>query len=198
MGAASLPPVRTSKRGRFSVLAFPRKILVGAVVLLGVPVASVSCSPSGETEQDATASNEGSPAIQGTYSLVSRELPDGTTLTPPRIMGLLTYTQTHRSITVFGEDASGKFFAMRGASYTLSPTEYTETVLFRATNLSASASDRTEIDYDVPAQPLSTPATVTGNRIEFRVPDEPVFAFEGATVVATQEGQFVDTWERVR
>jgi hypothetical protein len=39
---------------------------------------------------------------------------------------------------------------------------------------------------------------MTGNRIEFRFPDEPVFAFEGATMVATQEGQFVDTWERVR
>lgn len=180
------------------MLAFPRQNLVGAVVLIGVSVALVSCSPSGETEQSAAASNEDSPTIQGTYRLVSRELPDGTIVTPPQIMGLLTYTQTHRSITVAGEDASGKFFAMRAATYTLSPTEYTETVLFRATNLSASASDRTQIDYDVPAQPLSTPVTVAGDRIEFRVPDEPVFAFEGTTMIATQEGQFVDTWERVR
>lgn len=113
-------------------------------------------------------------------------------------MGLLSYAQTHRSIAVVGEDSSGKFFAIRGATYTLSPTEYTETVLFRATNLSASASDRTQIDYDVPAQSVRTPVTVAGNRIEFRVPDEPVFAFEGTTMIATQEGRFVDTWERVR
>lgn len=85
---------------------------------------------------------------------------------------------------------------MRGATYTLSPTEYTETVLFRATNLSAS--DRTQIDYDVPAQSMRAPVTVAGNRIEFRLPDEPVFAFEGTTMIATQEGRFVDTWERVR
>jgi hypothetical protein len=159
-----------------SVLAFPRQMLFGAVVLIGVSAALVSCSPSGETGQSAAASNEDSPAIQGTYRLVSRDLPDGTIVTPPQIMGLLSYTQTHRSINVAGQDASGKFFARRAATYTISPTEYTETVLFRATNLSASASDRTQIDYDVPAQPVSAPVTVTGDRIEFRVPNEPVFA----------------------
>lgn len=178
------------------MLAFPRKVYLG--VLFGASISFAACSPSGETEQPATASGEDSPTIQGTYRLVSRELPDGTTVTPPGIMGLLTYTQTHRSITVVGEDDSGKFFAMRVATYTLSPTEYTETVLFRATNLSADASDRTHIDYDVPAAPVTAPVTATGDRIEFRVPDEPVFAFEGTTMVATQEGRFVDTWERVR
>jgi len=180
------------------VLAIPGRMLFGAVVFVGGSVALVSCSPSGETEQRAAASNEALPTIQGTYILVSRELPDGTRSTPPQIVGLLTYAQTHRSITVVGEDASGKFFAMRGATYTLSPTEYTETVLFRATNLSGSVSDRTQIDYDVPAQSVRAPVTVAGNRIEFRVPGEPVFAFEGTKMTATQEGRFVDTWERVR
>jgi hypothetical protein len=40
---------------------------------------------------------------------------------------------------------------------------------------------------------VSAPVTVTGDRIEFRVPNEPVFAFEGTTMIATREGQFVDT-----
>ena len=180
------------------MLASPRRMLFGAVVLIGVSVALVSCSPSGETAQRAAAAVEDPPTIQGTYRLVSRELPDGTMLTPPEIMGLLAYARTHRSITVVGEDSAGKFFAMRGATYTLSPTEYTETVLFRATNLSASPSGRTQVDYAVPAQPVRAPVTVAGDRIEFRVPDEPLFAFEGSTMIATQEGRFVDTWERVR
>jgi len=180
------------------VLAFPRQMLFGTAVLIGAFVVLGSCSPSGETEQSAAASNEDSPTIQGTYRLVSRELTDGTIVTPPKVMGLQIYTETHRSITVAGEDASGKYFAMRVATYTLSPTEYTETVLFRASNLSGSSPDRTQIDYDVPAQPVTAPVTVAGNRIEFRLPDEPVLAFEGTTVIATHEGQFVDTWERVR
>jgi hypothetical protein len=32
------------------------------------------------------------PSIEGTYKLLSRKLPDGTTLSPPNIMGLFTYT----------------------------------------------------------------------------------------------------------
>ncbi|HSM36104.1 MAG TPA: hypothetical protein VK837_06875 [Longimicrobiales bacterium] len=180
------------------MLAFPRRLLFGAVVFVGVSVVLASCTPAGETEQRAAASDEDSPTIEGTYRLVSRALPDGTILTPPQVMGLLTYAQTHRSITVVGEDSAGKFFAMRGATYTLTPTEYSEDVLFRATNLSANASDRTQIDYGVPAQPVKAPVTVAGDRIEFRLPGEPAFAFAGATMIATQEGRFVDTWERVR
>lgn len=179
-------------------MRFPRWLLLSALVPLVVPLALSSCTGSGDAEQRAMSSSEGAPNIQGTYRLLSRELPDGTILTPPQIMGLLTYTETHRSITVVGEDALGKFFAMRGATYTLSPTEYSETVLFRATNLSAGSSDRTRIDYDVPGSTLSTPVTVAGDRIEFELADEPVFKFEGATLTATHEGQFVDTWERVR
>ena len=36
------------------------------------------------------------PSIAGTYRLVSRQLPDGTMLRPPEVMGLFTYTRTHR------------------------------------------------------------------------------------------------------
>ncbi len=178
--------------------AFPRQMLFGPAIVIGAYVALGSCSPSGEPEQSAAASNEDSPTIQGTYRLVSRELPDGTIVRPPQVMGLQIYTETHRSITVTGEDAAGKFFAMRVAAYTLTPAEYTETVLLRASNLSGSPPDRTQIDYDVPAQPVTSPVTVAGNRIEFRLPDEPMFAFEGTTLIATQEGRFVDTWQRVR
>jgi len=178
------------------VSAIPRPMLFGSAMLIATIAVLGSCNPRGETEQRAATSTEASPAIQGTYRLVSRELPDGTILTPPQIMGLQTCTETYRSISVTGEDASGKFFAMRAATYTLSPTEYTETVLFRATNLSSP--DRTHIDYDVPTQPVTAPVTVAGDRIEFRLPDEPVFAFEGTTATATHEGRFVDTWERVR
>ena len=33
------------------------------------------------------------PSIEGTYKLISRQLPDGTMLRPPDIMGLFTYTR---------------------------------------------------------------------------------------------------------
>ena len=46
------------------------------------------------------------PSIEGTYQLISRKLPDGTMLSPPDIMGLFTYTKTHRNfhISTTGEN----------------------------------------------------------------------------------------------
>jgi hypothetical protein len=49
------------------------------------------------------------PSIEGTYRLVSRQLPDGTVLKPPDIMGLLTYTKSHRNFNIVWKDATGKF-----------------------------------------------------------------------------------------
>ena len=57
------------------------------------------------------------PSIEGTYQLVSRTLPDGTVLKPPDIMGLFTYTKTHRNFNIVIKDAMGKFY-----SYSLVPT----------------------------------------------------------------------------
>jgi len=49
------------------------------------------------------------PSIEGTYKLSSRKLPDGTVLKPPDIMGLLTYTKSHRNFNIVWKDATGKF-----------------------------------------------------------------------------------------
>jgi len=71
------------------------------------------------------------PSIEGTYQLVSRKLPDGTVLKPPDIMGLFTYTKTHRNFNIVIKDAMGKFYSYSLVStYKLTPTEYSETRLF--------------------------------------------------------------------
>jgi hypothetical protein len=71
------------------------------------------------------------PTIEGTYALVSRKLPDGTMQRAPEIMGLLTYTKSHRNFNVIWKDATGKIFSYSLAStYKLTPTEYSETILF--------------------------------------------------------------------
>jgi hypothetical protein len=48
------------------------------------------------------------PSIEGTYRLVSRQFRDGTTLKPPEVMGLFTYTKTHRNFNIVRKDATGK------------------------------------------------------------------------------------------
>jgi hypothetical protein len=37
------------------------------------------------------------PSIEGTDRLISRQTPDGTRLRPPEVIGLFTYTKTHRN-----------------------------------------------------------------------------------------------------
>src|SRR5206468_12254473 len=52
------------------------------------------------------------PSIEGTYKLVSRELPNGTKQGPPDVLGLLTYTKEYRNFNVYWKDASGKSFSV--------------------------------------------------------------------------------------
>jgi hypothetical protein len=136
------------------------------------------------------------PSIEGTYKLISRQFPDGTMLRPPEIMGLWMYTKTHRNLNVIRKDAMGKFASFSIAStYTLTGTEYRETVLF---NIRTDQIGGKDIVYDLSGQPRNVPVTVDGRRIQFTLPVEGrVLVFEGNKITATAEGNAnVDIWEK--
>ena len=136
------------------------------------------------------------PSIEGTYQLVSRTLPTGTALKPPDIMGLFTYTKTHRNFNIVIKDATGKFYSYSLVStYKLTPAEYSETRLFSILNDQVGGKD---IVYDLSGKTQSVPVKIEGGRIEFKPPfDPPVLVFEGNKMTATLEGGFVDVWEKV-
>ena len=65
-------------------------------------------------------------SIEGTYQLVARKLPDGTRMKAPDIMGLLTFTKTHRNFNIVWKDKDGKYFSYSVvSSYELTESEYT-------------------------------------------------------------------------
>ena len=136
-------------------------------------------------------------SIEGTYKLISRQLPDGTMLRPPDIMGLFTYTKTHRNFNVIWKDAQGKFFSYSIVStYKLTPAEYSETILFSILNDQIGGK---EIVYDLSGKTQSVPVKMEGGRIQFKFPfDPPSGVFEGNKLTATAEGRFVDFWEKVQ
>jgi hypothetical protein len=137
------------------------------------------------------------PSIEGTYTLTSRQLPDGTRLSPPDIMGLWTYTKTHRNFNIVQKDAAGKFRSFSLVStYTLTATEYTETLLFSIRTDQIGGKD---IVYDLSGQTRSAPVTVAGGRLQFKLPFEPrALVFEGNKITATAEDNAnVDIWEKV-
>ena len=91
------------------------------------------------------------PSIEGTYQLVSRKLPDGTMLHPPVLMGLWTYTKSHRNFNFVRQDAAGKFNSYSLVStYTLTATAYSETLLFSILNEQIFGKD---IVYDLSEDP---------------------------------------------
>jgi hypothetical protein len=136
------------------------------------------------------------PTIEGTYQLVSRKLPDGTMQRPPEIMGLLTYTKSHRNFNVVWKDANNKFFSYSLVStYTLTPTEYRETIIFSILNDQIGGQD---IVYDLSGKTQRVPVTIDGGRLQFKLPfDPPSVVFEGDRMTATAEGRFVDVWQKV-
>jgi hypothetical protein len=135
------------------------------------------------------------PSIEGTYKLISRQMPDGTMLRPPETIGLFTYTKTHRNFNILQKGATGQWASFSVVStYTLSPTEYTETLLYSVRTDLASGKDPV---YDLSGETRSAPVTVTGGRLEFKAPFEPpTFVFEGGRLTATRDGR-VDIWEKV-
>ena len=108
------------------------------------------------------------PSIEGTYQLTARKLPDGTMLNPPAIMGLNTYTKSHRTFNVVQKDATGKFFSSFNVStYTLTAIEYSETRLFSVRDDQIRGKD---IVYNLSSETRSAPVTVDGGRIQFKDP----------------------------
>ncbi len=136
------------------------------------------------------------PSIEGTYKLISRKLPDGTMLSPPDIMGLFTYTKTHRSFNIVQKDAAGKFRSFTVVStYKLTATEYSETLLFSILHDQIGGK---EIVYDLSGKTQSVPVKMEGGRIQFKPPfDPPSLVFEGNKITATRDGR-VDVWEKVQ
>ena len=140
-------------------------------------------------------------SIEGTYELVSRDLPDGSKQMPPNIAGMQTYTKDYRNFNVFWKAADGKSVSLSYvAKYRLTPKEYQETPIYWMSNNLGNAG----VSYQAPAEKSQTkPVIMKGQRIEFQIPGEPpVIVFEGNDMTATAKDAggkllFVDHWKKV-
>lgn len=70
-------------------------------------------------------------SIEGTYMLVGRKLPYGTMVKPPDVMGMITMQGAYKHVNVFWKGPNGEPFSWSMVSrYRLTPTEFSETLLF--------------------------------------------------------------------
>jgi hypothetical protein len=133
--------------------------------------------------------------VEGTWKLVMRKLPDGTTQAPPAVLGAYTSYKGLQNLNVFWHTPEGKPASFsRISTYKMSGTEYTETLLFTAMD-DGSGKPTT---YNLTGATESTPVTREGGRLAFKLPfGEPSVVHEDDKMTATLEGQFVDYWERI-
>jgi hypothetical protein len=146
----------------------------------------------------ATALAAGVPSIAGSYGLVKRVLPDGTVLTPPVVVGLMTYTKEYRNFNVGWTDKTGKHASISlVVRYDLTPTKYCEhPVFFLDNNVGIEG-----MSYEAPKEKGAecSAVTVKGSSVSFAIKGEPVVLdFNGDRVTATAKGLFTDYWQRVR
>jgi hypothetical protein len=135
-------------------------------------------------------------SIEGTYKLVSRDLPNGIKQSPPDVLGLMTFTKKYRNFNIYIKDASGKLFSISAiTAYSLTEKEYSEKNIYYMVNDEGS----TGASYDLSGLTATSPVSIKDKRIEFQLPlhGEPVVVFEGDKFTATRKGAFIDYWERV-
>ena len=137
-------------------------------------------------------------AIEGSWKLVSRTLPDGNMVSAPDLQGLLTFSKGYRHISVVfrtPDGTMGSFSAL--AAYEISGSEYQETRLFRVFDNPASGPG---VDYQTSGASKTVPVQKQGRSIRIKAPFDPVtWSFDGNKMQAiADDGSFTDTWERVR
>jgi hypothetical protein len=134
--------------------------------------------------------------VDGSWKLVMRKLADGTTVTPPAVLGAYTIHHGLQNLNVFWHTPEGKPASYaRISTYKMSDSDYSETVLFIASDDGSGKAPT----YNLTGNTETTPVTRQGSRIAFQLPfGEPSAVFEGDKFTATLQGQFVDYWERVR
>jgi hypothetical protein len=135
-------------------------------------------------------------ALEGSYRLVKRVLPNGKEVKYPHIVGFMTYTATERSFNIMWKDAKGTPVSLSLiAGYTLSGGKYCEKpVYWMQNNMGVPG-----IFYDWPKEKSQCAEVATdASSTSFDVPGEPErIRFTRDGFVATAKDMWTDTWKRV-
>jgi len=170
-----------------------RRVWKGTFVLVGLGFAALSLARVASAADPTKA-----PSIDGTYRLVERDLPDGTKVQPPEVIGLQSLSHGYRNFNITWHDADGKRTSISCvATYALTAKEYTETSVYYMYNDEASGKP---ISYGFSEPAKSSPVAVKDGRISFTFPNngEPAVVFDAHGFTATRAGAFVDHWVKVK
>jgi hypothetical protein len=164
-------------------------LLVGAVL-----AAALIALPAAAQEQT---NAPAMPDITGNYILVSRDLPDGKTVSPPEVTGFLSLTGKYRNFNVMWKDPAGKMVSISYVcEYMLTPATYTEKpIMWIMTNEAGPE----KVSYAIPPDKgKPNPVTLKDGAVSFPISGEPpVVTYTSDGMTATAAGQFTDHWKKV-
>ena len=167
-----------------------------------VLVAAVQSGCSGEaaqTERPGLGNAEPQNALMGSYRLTARDLPDGSRLEPPEVVGYMTYLADVRHFHISGLGPDGERFSVNFvATYELSDSEYTETTILEVAHNSPPG---TGVAYNPEPSSFRVPVSQEQGRLGLAFRDGesgPILTFTDEGLTAEQSGEFVDHWVRVR
>jgi len=135
-------------------------------------------------------------ALVGSYRLTKRMAKDGTEVTGPTVIGIMTFTKTHRTVILKwnapdGEPVSISFIA----TYTLSGGKYCESVVYgEQSNLGAPG-----VSYDTPStSPTCTAALTDASGLAFDVPNEKLRLRVTRAGIHATTPRWTDHWTKVK
>ena len=157
------------------------------LLILGALLVSVSFS--------AISHSEDFTSIEGTYMLKSRELQDGTILTPPAVAGLYNIGGGYMSFNLAVKDNKGNIILRSAlATYTISGSTYAVKLFFTAEN------DGTGIKYDFSKRSGSSEMMMSGGNVEMQIPlsDNIYGSFGPDSLTVMKSGEYIDKWVKVK
>ena len=134
-------------------------------------------------------------SIEGTYVLESRQLPDGTILTPPAIAGLYNVSGGYVNFNLAVKDNEGNVSSRSSiATYTISDSTYTEEAIYSAGN------DGTGMKYDFTKKSGSSEMVMLDGKVKLEFPlTESIYgSFGPNSLTAMKSGKFIDKWVKVK
>ena len=141
------------------------------------------------------------PCIEGTYKLLHRELPDGSSVFPPVLKGLFTYTGEYRNFSIVWKDEDDNYYSETYvARYKITDSQYSETSEYMFVNDEIGGNG---ISYDLSNRIAISVVSLQGKRIIFELPQDfekklsITLEIEGDKMKATGKDLFVDYWEKV-
>ncbi len=129
-------------------------------------------------------------SIEGIYVLQSRELPDGTVLTPPAVAGVYILSDGYMSLNRAAKDKDGNVTSRSAVgTYKISGSTYSLELIYNAVN------DGTGIKYDFDKKSGSSEMVMADGNVEMQIPP-----FENlyGSFTAMSRGNYIDRWKKVK